>query len=100
MSEQNSRPIMSRDVVNSGSKTSLKGFLNEQEFIDTVPNNYRKWAGLGFGLAVILAVGESFTNTYSGPFAPLVAALFGVVVAYVRTMNTAKKLIDEGEELP
>lgn len=99
MNPENQRPIMSRDVVKSGSYSSVKGYLNEQEFIESVPKNYRNWAGLGFGVAILLAVIESFTTTYNGPFAPLLAALFGVVVAYVKTMNAAKRAMGEGEDV-
>lgn len=98
MSQTNQRPIMSRDVVKSGSYGSVKGYLNEQEFIESVPKNYRNWAGLGFGVAIVLAVVESLSTTYHGPFAPLVAALAGVVVAYVKTMSSARRAMDEGED--
>lgn len=98
MIPEKQRPIMSSDVVKSGSYSSVKGYLNEQEFIESVPKNYRNWAGLGFGVAILLAIAESFTTTYNGPFAPLIAALFGVVVAYVKTMNAAKRALNEGED--
>lgn len=92
-------PKVSRSVVNSGlSDSSLRGYLNEQEFIESVPKNYHKWAGLGFGLGLVLAVVESLTATYQGPFAPLFVAMFGVAAAYFKTMRSAKKFIDEGDE--
>lgn len=97
MSEEKQRPIMSREVVNSGK--SLRGFLSEEEFMAAVAKNYRKWAGLGFGVGVIVAIAESFTTSYNGPYAPLLAALFGVVMAYVKTVNTGKRFIDEGDDL-
>lgn len=67
--------------------------------MEAVAKNYRKWAGLGFGIGVVVAIAESFTANYSGPYAPLLAALFGVVTAYVKTVNTGKKYIDEGEDI-
>ena len=92
-------PKVSQSVVNSGSgDSSLKGYLNEQEFLDAVPKNYHKWAGLGFGIGLVLAIVESLSATYKGPFAPLVAAMFGVAVAYYKTMKSAQKFIDEGDE--
>lgn len=99
MTPEKQRPIMSQNVVKSGSYGSVKGYLNEQEFIESVPKNYRNWAGLGFGVAILMAVIESFTTTYNGPFAPLIVALFGVIASYVKTMNSAKRALDEGEDI-
>lgn len=89
---------VSPNAVNSGSSGSLKGYLNEQEFIEAVPKNYKNWAGLGFGVALLIAIAESFTANYSGPYAPLAAALLGVALGYVKTMNAAKKALEEGED--
>lgn len=100
MNEEKSRPIMSRSVVNSGSTGSPKGYLNEQEFITAVPTNYKKWAGLGFAAAFGLALLESFSANYSGPFAPLIIALAGVIGGYVRTNYMARKFIEEGDDAP
>ena len=91
--------ILTRDVVDSGKEASLKGYLNEQEFIDAVPKNYKKWAGLGFAVAFGLALLESFATTYTGPLAPLVAAFGGVVIAYIKTMRSAKQFINEGDDI-
>lgn len=99
MNEEKQRPIMSPSVVNSGNSGSIRGYLNEQEFIEAVPTNYRKWAGLGFAAAFGLAILESFSANYSGPFAPLIVALAGVVGGYVRTNYMARKLIEEGDEI-
>ena len=97
MSEEKQRPIMSREVINSGK--SPRGFLDEQEFVETVAKNYTKWAGLGFGIGIVVAIAESFSTIYTGPYAPLFAALLGVATAYVKTIRTGKKFIEEGDDL-
>lgn len=88
----------SHDVVDSHSGTSLKGYLNEQEFALSVVRNYRKWAGLGFGAAILVAILESLSTTYTGPYAPLLIALAGVVGGYVKSVRTAKALMKEGQD--
>ena len=97
MIEKKQRPIMSQDVINSGK--SFRGYLNEQEFVEAVAKNYKKWAGLGFGIGVIIAIVESFTMNYSGPYAPLLMALLGVVTAYVKTIKAGQSYIEEGDEI-
>lgn len=79
--------------------SSPKGFLNEQEFVEAVPKNFRKWAGLGFVAAFGLAILESLSTNYSGPYAPLLIALAGVIGGYVRTNYMAKKFIEDGDDV-
>ena len=97
MSEEKERPIMSRRVVNSGSE-SIRGYLNEQEFVDAVAKNYQKWAGFGFAIAIGVAVLESLATNYNGKYAPLLVMAASVVGAYLKTMRDAKKFMNEGEE--
>jgi hypothetical protein len=95
--EENERPIMSQDVVNSGSE-SIRGFLNTEEFMRALSKGVG-WASFtSLGIAVAIALGESVHLWYTGPLAPTVVAVVGIAVGYLRTKRIAEKLIDEGDD--
>ena len=98
MSEEKQRPIMSPPVVNSGSN-SIAGYLNTEEFVKALRKGIG-WTSFGsLGLAVIISLGESVHLWYTGPLAPTVIAVAGLVVGYLRTRKIGEKLMEEGDEI-
>lgn len=98
MSEEKQRPIMSPNVVNSGNQVSINGYLNSEEFMKALRKGIG-WTSFGsLGLAVLISLGESVHMWYTGPLAPTVIAVAGIVVGYLRTKKIAEKLIEEGED--
>jgi hypothetical protein len=88
--------FVSRNVVNSGS--SIKGYLNVEEFMKALLRGIGQTSLVSLGLAVALALGESVHLWYTGPLAPTVVAVAGVVVGYIRTQRLAKRFADEGDD--
>ena len=97
MSEKKERPIMSRAVVNSGSD-SMRGYLNTEEFMKALAKGMGWTSFASLGVAVLIALGESVHLWYTGPLAPTVVALAGIIVGYLRTKRIGERLMDEGEE--
>lgn len=99
MSEQNSRPIMSRDVVNSGSQVSVQGYLNWKEATMVII------AALGFASVSDLigfaakALAENANAWVSGESAQTVAWVLSMVAGYFGSRRIAKKYSDKGERI-
>lgn len=99
MKSEKERPIMSRDVVKSGNHVSIHGYLNAEEFMKALTKGIG-WTSFGsLALAVALALGESVHLWYTGPLAPTVIAVAGIVVGYLRTKKIGERFIDEGEDV-
>lgn len=89
---------VSPNALNSGQQVSIKGYLNLEEFMKALTKGIG-WTSLGsLAIAVALALGESVHLWYTGPLAPTVITIAGVLVGYLRTQHIAKKYIDEGDE--
>lgn len=99
MNPEKQRPIMSRDVVKSGNQVSIHGYLNTEEFMKALTKGIG-WTSFGsLGLAVVLALGESIHLWYTGPLAPTVIAVAGIVVGYLRTKKIGERFIEEGDDI-
>lgn len=96
--EKNQRLIMSQDVANSGSE-SIKGFLNAEEFVKALRKGIGWTSFTTLGIAVAISLGESVHLWYTGPLAPTVVAVAGIVVGYLRTKKIGEKFIDEGDDI-
>ena len=94
MSEQQK---LSPLVVNSGSE-SIRGFLNAEEFMKALSKGIGWTSFSALGVAIAIALGESIHLWYTGPLAPTVVAVVGVLVGYLRTKKIGQQLIDEGED--
>lgn len=99
MTREKTRPIMSQDVINSGSYSSIQGYLNEQEFIEAMNRNLAKYASFGFAGAIALALLESFSHTYTGPYAPILVALVGTLVGFIKSRRAGKEMLNEGKPI-
>lgn len=99
MIPENQRPIMSHDVVKSGNQVSIKGYLNPEEFMRALLKGVGWSSAAGLGLAVLLSVLESIHLIYTGPLAPTVVTIAGVIVGYIRTKRIAERFVDEGEDI-
>jgi len=99
MTPEKQRPIMSQNVVKSGSYGSVKGYLNEQEFMRALLRGVGWSSAAGLGLAVALSVLESIQLIYTGPLAPTIVAIAAVIAGYIRTKRMAEKFVDEGEDI-
>jgi hypothetical protein len=53
----------------------------------------------GLGLAVALSLLESIHLIYTGPWAPTVVTIAGVILGYFRTKQLAKRFVDEGKDI-
>lgn len=99
MTLENQRPIMSHDVVKSGNQVSIKGYLNLEEAMRAVLKGVGWSSAAGLGLAVALSLLESIHLIYTGPWAPTVVTIAGVIVGYIRTKQLTKRFADEGEDI-
>ena len=97
MSEEKERPIMSRSVMDSGSD-SIKGYLNTEEFMKALSKGIGWTSFASLGVAVLIALGESVHLWYTGPLAPTVVAVAGIIVGYLRTKRIGEKLMEDGDE--
>ena len=86
-------------VVDSGSE-SIRGFLNAEEFMKALSKGIGWTSFASLGVAVAIALGESIHLWYTGPLAPTVVAVVGVLVGYLRTKKIGQQLIDEGDDAP
>ena len=86
-------------VVNSGSE-SIRGFLNAEEFMKALSKGIGWTSFSALGVAIAIALGESIHLWYTGPLAPTVVAVVGVLVGYLRTKKIGQRLIDEGDDAP
>ena len=98
MNPENQRPIMSHDVVKSGS-FSIQGYLNERELMTAISVGILKYGRLGAVAGVLIALGESVHLWYTGPAVPVVVAVTGMLVGYLKTKYQAEKLLDEGKPI-
>jgi len=97
MNEKKQRPIMSPNVVNSGS--SIRGYLNEREFMAAIAMGIGKYGRLGAFAGILIALGETVHLWYTGPAVPVVVALTGLFVGYLKTKYQAEKLLDDGRPI-
>lgn len=96
MNEENK---VSPPVVNSGSK-SIAGFLNTEEFMRALSKGVGWTSFSALGVAVLIALGESVHLWYTGPLAPTVIAVVGVIVGYLRSKRIGQRMLEEGEDTP
>jgi len=99
MTPENQRPIMSHDVVKSGNQVSIKGYLNLEEAMRALLKGVGWSSAAGLGLAIAISILESIHVIYTGPWAPTVVTIAGVLLGYMRTKQLAKRFVDEGEEV-
>jgi hypothetical protein len=94
------RVDVSRDVVDSGKQVSINGFLNTEEFMKALSKGVGWTSFASLGIAVVIALGESVHLWYTGPLAPTVIAVAGVLVGYLRTKRIGARLIEDGDDAP
>ena len=99
MRDEKERPIMSQEVVNSGSSSSIAGYLNTEEFMKALSKGVGWTSFSALGVAVLIALGESVHLWYTGPLAPTVIAVMGVIVGYLRSRKIGQQLMDEGDSI-
>lgn len=93
-------PKVSPNVVDSGKQVSINGFLNTEEFMKALSKGVGWTSFASLGIAVVIALGESVHLWYTGPLAPTVIAVAGVLVGYLRTKRIGEKLIEDGDDAP
>jgi hypothetical protein len=89
---------LSRNVVDSG-HSSIRGYLNERELMTAISVGILKYGRLGAVMGVLIALGESVHLWYTGPAVPVVVAVTGLLVGYLKTKYQAEKMLDEGKPI-
>ena len=99
MIEENQRPIMSPNVVNSGNQVSINGYLNTEEFMKTLNKALKSSSIWAFVTFVALTFAGDFEQIYVGPYAAEIASVVALVRAYFVAKKMGAKYLEEGETL-
>lgn len=106
MKDEKTRPIVSPNVVNSGSSSvpSVRGYLNREEFMKGFRNS-GKWA---VAIAAVAAAGVetihylliNMGKIYTGPGAAAIAAIAGTAALVIRLKLNVEKDFEHGDDKP
>ena len=98
MSEEKERPIMSRDVINSG-YSSIHGYLNEEEFMRSLNKALKSSSLWAFATFAGLTLFADFEKWYIGPYAAELAAVVALARGYFVAKNMGNKYLEEGVKI-